>query len=108
MTQQILIGTNGARRQATERASAIVVAVALLGSSAWAWTTLPVQGAFILVLATWVVFIAWLRTTSASRVKSTEVVATSTLRDRSYASHRPSYDIDQSDRLFQMSLTRRF
>ena len=108
MTHQILIGTNGSGRQATERASAVAVAVVLLGSSAWVWTTLPVQVAFILVLATWVVFIAWLRTTSAYRVKSPEVVATSTLRDRTNASHRPSYDVGQSDRLFLMSLARRF
>lgn len=108
MTHQILIGTNGGRRQATERDSAVVVAVALLGSSAWEVTTLPVQVTFILVCATSVVVITWLRTTYAYPVMSPEVVATSTLRGRTNASHRPSYDAGPSDRLFLMTLARRF
>ena len=76
MTNQTLVDTNGGRRQATERTSAVVVAVALLGSSAWVLITLPVQVAFILVLAAWVAFIAWLRTTYANPVTSPKVVAT--------------------------------
>jgi hypothetical protein len=108
MTHQILIGTHSGRRQARERAFAVVVAVALFGFSAWVVTTLPGQVAFSLVFATAVVFITWLRTTtSAYPVNSPMVVATSTLRDRANASHRPSYDAGQGDRLFLTTLARR-
>jgi hypothetical protein len=59
-----------------ERISAVVVAVAIAGFSAWVLATLPLQAAFILVASGWVAFAAWLKTTYTYPVRSRKVLAT--------------------------------
>jgi hypothetical protein len=59
-----------------ERASAVVVGLAVVGFSAWVLITLPIQAAIILASASTIAYIAWLATTYARPVRSRRVIAT--------------------------------
>jgi Protein of unknown function with HXXEE motif len=60
----------------TERVSAVVVAVALLGFFAWVLLTLPIQPALILVVAGTLAWVGWVTTGYAHPVRSRKVIAT--------------------------------
>ena len=60
----------------TERVSAVVVAVALLGFFAWVLLTLPIQPALILVVAGTLAWVGWVTTSYAHPVRSRKVIAT--------------------------------
>jgi len=68
--------TSPQTRPATERVSAIVVAVFIIGFAVWVWLTLPYQAAFILTLASVLAYAGWITTTYAYPVKSRKVIAT--------------------------------
>src|SRR5207302_2076639 len=62
-------------RRAPERISAVAMGLVVIGFSAWALTTLPIQAAFILTFSGVLAWLAWIRTTYAYPVRSRRVIA---------------------------------
>jgi hypothetical protein len=58
-----------------ERVSALVIGLLAAGFSVWVLTTLPIQAALILTVASVVAWIAWIRTTYAYPVRTRKVIA---------------------------------
>lgn len=63
-------------RPKPEKVSAIAVGAVVIGFSAWALSTLPIQAAFILTAAGVLAFLGWIFTTYTHPVKSRKVIAT--------------------------------
>jgi hypothetical protein len=58
-----------------ERITALVVGLLVVGFSTWVLLTLPIPAAVILVVASVVAFVAWMRTTYAYPVRTRKVIA---------------------------------
>lgn len=76
MTAEHVEQLHQAPKRRVERVSAVAVAAVIIGFSTWVLSTLPLQPALILVLASTLAFVGWITTNYSHPVRSRKVVAT--------------------------------